>query len=137
VVRLFRVRTGSFPPIPATSDPACAFDATLPRAIADDQRVAHSYGMSSLPSHQRKRVLWFTFVGLCLQVPLELWLDHQFVLAVDGSDPFGYNWPLIASAAVIAFLAQWFLLRSPRRREGQLGNFVWLPVFWVLAFFCS
>ena len=90
--------------------------------------------MTSLPPRGRKRALWIALVGLCLQVPLGLWLNHLMVLLWAGSEPFGYIWRELVFIAAAAFLLQWWWTRSPHRAERHSGKYLWLAVFWIFAF---
>lgn len=78
----------------------------------------------SLPPNQSERALWIALVGLCIQVPLALWLDYLSVRLWAGGDPFGRKWHEFVFIAVAALLVQWWWLRSPQRTERRPGRYL-------------
>lgn len=102
--------------------------------IADIESRGHSQTMKAGPSSENKRALWIALIGLCLQVPLALGFDYLTVRLWAGSEPFGYRWREFVFIALATFLVQWWWLRSPRRAARHPGKYLWLAVFWLLAF---
>jgi hypothetical protein len=87
------------------------------------------------PPRRGSQILWAAFVGLCLQVPLALWIDYQIVLVWAGAEPLGYRWRAFVLIAAAAFLVQLCWLLPPRWAERYSSRYIWLAVFWALAFF--
>lgn len=79
------------------------------------------------------RALLVARLGLCIQIPLAMWLDYLFTQMVSGTEPFGRKWFELLVVAGLAYYFQKSWLLSHAHRRHWAGDYLWLLAFWIVA----